>query len=187
MPCYNGYRYCVSPDSSEVAAGPRSPPNVVLELDDIHISHRSVSHVERVPYLTMSFLIEDIVLLDATVIDGSGSEPQYEASIVIRNEHIQSIHTGKQPLSTDEIEKARKAGVRIVECNGWCLCPGFIDMHAHSDLSLLHTPDHLAKITQGVTTEVVGQDGISYSPVTEETMARIRKQIAGWNGKLHTT
>lgn len=55
-------------------------------------------------------------------------------------------------------------------------------MHAHSDLSVLHTPDHLAKITQGVTTEVLGQDGISYAPTSDETMARVRRQISGWNG-----
>ncbi|KAF2208674.1 hypothetical protein CERZMDRAFT_114407 [Cercospora zeae-maydis SCOH1-5] len=55
-------------------------------------------------------------------------------------------------------------------------------MHAHSDLSLLHTPTHEAKITQGVTTEVIGQDGISYSPVDDASMTRIREQISGWNG-----
>jgi N-acyl-D-amino-acid deacylase len=45
---------------------------------------------------------------------------------------------------------------------------------------LLH-PDHLAKISQGVTTEVLGQDGLSYAPVDDETLAMVRKKIAGWN------
>ena len=39
----------------------------------------------------------------------------------------------------------------------------------------------IEKITQGCTTEVIGQDGISYSPVSDLTLSRIRKQIAGWN------
>ncbi|ORY70995.1 amidohydrolase 3 [Pseudomassariella vexata] len=118
----------------------------------------------------------DIIFIGATIIDGTGTQNRYKADVLVRDGLIQSIGT--------ELEKPSQDGVRIVDCdNGrWVLSPGFIDMHAHSDLSLLHTPDHLAKITQGVTTEVIGQDGISYSPVNDETMARIRKQIAGWNG-----
>ena len=61
------------------------------------------------------------------------------------------------------------------------LSPGFIDMHAHSDLQLLDAPDHYAKLSQGVTTEVLGQDGLSYAPVDDATLAGIRRQIAGWN------
>ena len=47
------------------------------------------------------------------------------------------------------------------------LSPGFIDMHAHSDLQLLTHPAHYAKISQGVTTELLGQDGLSYAPVDD--------------------
>ncbi|RYP41924.1 hypothetical protein DL767_000661 [Monosporascus sp. MG133] len=122
-----------------------------------------------------------ILFAGATVVDGSGETPKYKADILVGDGYIRSINA--DPKGT-EIESAREQGVRIVDCEDgrWTLSPGFIDMHAHSDLSLLHTPEHLAKITQGVTTEVIGQDGISYSPVTDETLARIRKQIAGWNG-----
>ncbi|KAK0928376.1 hypothetical protein LTS16_002582 [Friedmanniomyces endolithicus] len=124
----------------------------------------------------------DIVFRSATVFDGTGSTPRYVASVVVRQGFIHSI---SQPTTLNDALKGDiKAGIRVIDCdNGrWCLCPGFIDMHAHSDLSLLHTPDHLAKITQGVTTEVIGQDGISYAPTDDAAMARIRKQIAGWNG-----
>ncbi|GGK67352.1 N-acyl-D-amino-acid deacylase family protein [Nocardia camponoti] len=65
---------------------------------------------------------------------------------------------------------------------GSVLAPGFIDMHAHSDLHLLTEPAHLPKITQGVTTEVIGQDGLSYAPIDDDALAIVRKQIAGWNG-----
>ena len=58
---------------------------------------------------------------------------------------------------------------------------GFIDMHAHSDLQILLQPDHLAKISQGVTTELLGQDGLSYAPVDDDALAMLRKKIAGWN------
>jgi len=54
-------------------------------------------------------------------------------------------------------------------------------MHAHSDLQVLINPRHDAKILQGVTLEVVGQDGLSYAPVTDATLAMLRVQLAGWN------
>src|SRR6478752_1156127 len=56
-----------------------------------------------------------------------------------------------------------------------------VDMHAHSDLQILTRPDHYAKISQGVTTELLGQDGLSYAPVDDDTLAGVRRQIAGWN------
>jgi N-acyl-D-amino-acid deacylase len=123
---------------------------------------------------------DDILFANVTVIDGSGDEERYLANVIVRKEKIQGIRRNDEDL----IEEAKSIGIRCIDGeNGkWILCPGFIDMHAHSDLSLLHTPSHEAKITQGVTTEVVGQDGISYSPVNDECMQRIRVQIAGWNG-----
>lgn len=55
-------------------------------------------------------------------------------------------------------------------------------MHAHSDLALLRDPDHSAKVAQGVTLEVIGQDGLSYAPVDDRTLAEVRRAITGWNG-----
>jgi N-acyl-D-amino-acid deacylase len=69
-----------------------------------------------------------------------------------------------------------------VDAAGLALCPGFVDMHSHSDLRLLSEPAHEAKVTQGVTLEVLGQDGLSYAPVDDATLAALRGQLAGWNG-----
>lgn len=55
-------------------------------------------------------------------------------------------------------------------------------MHAHSDLALLRDPEHTAKAAQGVTLEVIGQDGLSYAPVDDATLAQVRQAITGWNG-----
>ncbi|GAB3249040.1 N-acyl-D-amino-acid deacylase family protein [Kineosporia babensis] len=74
------------------------------------------------------------------------------------------------------------AGARVLDAGGLVLAPGFIDMHAHSDLAVLTDPEHLAKTTQGVTTEVLGQDGLSYAPADEATLDVLREQLAGWNG-----
>ena len=69
----------------------------------------------------------------------------------------------------------------MIDADGLVLAPGFIDMHSHSDLQVLANPDHLAKVSQGVTLEVLGQDGLSYAPVDDETLAGLRTQLAGWN------
>ena len=65
---------------------------------------------------------------------------------------------------------------------GWFSRPGFIDMHTHSDVQLLAHPDHACKVHQGVTLEVLGQDGLALAPTDDATMALLRAQLAGWNG-----
>lgn len=139
----------------------------------------SINGDEKVPWQS-----GDIVFQNATILDGSGDVPRFIGCVLIREGRIHRIWKIHSPLQPGAIEKCRERGIHMIDCEDgkWHLSPGFIDMHAHSDLSLLHTPEHPAKVTQGVTTEVLGQDGISYSPVDDETMARIREQISGWNG-----
>ncbi|RLV49853.1 D-aminoacylase [Nocardioides mangrovicus] len=103
---------------------------------------------------------------DALVVDGSG-EPGYTADVGIVEGRI-------------TFEPVRDA--HVVESRGRVLCPGFIDMHAHSDVVLLTEPEHTAKVSQGVTLEVLGQDGLSFAPTDEPTRVVLRQQIAGWNG-----
>lgn len=57
---------------------------------------------------------------------------------------------------------------RIIDAGGKCVCPGFVDVHSHSDAYLLIQPDAMSKIFQGVTTEIVGQCGASASPLQGE-------------------
>ncbi|MEN0129605.1 MAG: D-aminoacylase [Brevundimonas sp.] len=105
----------------------------------------------------------------ATVVDGTGA-PGFVADVLVRGDRIAQI--GSLGSSGDD----------VVDAHGLVLAPGFIDMHAHSDLAVLNDHAHLAKISQGVTTEVVGQDGLGYSPVDDELATAVRRQIAGWNG-----
>lgn len=100
----------------------------------------------------------------ATVVDGTG-RPAYHADV--------SVHNGRITFGSGP--------GRVVDADGLVLAPGFIDMHSHSDLQVLANPDHLAKVSQGVTLEVLGQDGLSYAPVDDETLAGLRTQLAGWN------
>ncbi|MGV9255616.1 N-acyl-D-amino-acid deacylase family protein [Streptomyces sp. NPDC003697] len=118
----------------------------------------------------------DLVIRDADVVDGTGA-PSYRADVAVRDGRIVSI-----------VKEAAAAGCRRpharreLDAEGLALSPGFIDMHAHSDLALLRDPDHSAKAAQGVTLEVVGQDGLSYAPVDDRTLEEVRRAISGWNG-----
>jgi N-acyl-D-amino-acid deacylase len=118
----------------------------------------------------------DLVIRDADVVDGTGA-PSYRADVVVDDGRIVSI-----------VQEAAAAGcqrplaMRELDAEGLVLAPGFIDMHAHSDLALLSDPDHSAKAAQGVTLEVIGQDGLSYAPVDDRTLAEVRRAITGWNG-----
>ncbi|MCX5526231.1 D-aminoacylase [Streptomyces bobili] len=120
--------------------------------------------------------MEDLVIRDADVVDGTGAD-SYRADVVVDGGRIVSI-----------VKEAAAAGcqrpkaVRELDAEGLVLSPGFIDMHAHSDLALLRDPDHSAKAAQGVTLEVLGQDGLSYAPVDDRTLDGVRRSVAGWNG-----
>ncbi|MEV1023809.1 D-aminoacylase [Streptomyces sp. NPDC050264] len=115
----------------------------------------------------------DLVIKDVRVIDGTGGA-SYRADVAIEDGRIAGI--------TREGEGPRPTAPRTLDASGLALSPGFIDMHAHSDLALLRDPDHSAKAAQGVTLEVLGQDGLSYAPVDDRTLAEVRRAITGWNG-----
>ncbi len=123
---------------------------------------------------------QDLLLRGALVVDGSGGTP-YRADTVVRGGRITAIHRETDPGRRPAVGGPGTTG-RTIDADGLALTPGFIDMHAHSDLALLTDPAHEAKAAQGVTLEVLGQDGLSYAPVDDATLAGLRVQLAGWNG-----
>ncbi|MDQ1727582.1 MAG: N-acyl-D-amino-acid deacylase, partial [Frankiaceae bacterium] len=96
------------------------------------------------------------VIANVDVIDGTGSAAR-RAHVGLDGDQIAAISA--TPLDGGLID-----GGRVIDATGLVLSPGFIDMHAHSDLAVLRDADHLAKVAQGVTLEVLGQDGLSYAP-----------------------
>ncbi|WP_181791295.1 N-acyl-D-amino-acid deacylase family protein, partial [Streptomyces phytophilus] len=110
----------------------------------------------------------DLVIRGALVVDGSGA-PGCRADVGLAGGRIAAV-------------APRLTGRTVLDAGGLVLAPGFVDMHAHSDLALLRDPAHTAKAAQGVTLEVIGQDGLSYAPVDDRTLGELRRQIAGWNG-----
>lgn len=113
-----------------------------------------------------------LLIRGADVVDGTGS-PRIRRDVLVDNGRIAAVTAPDEAASADRVIDAQP---------GHVLSPGFIDMHAHSDLRLLTDPGHFPKISQGVTTEVIGQDGIAYAPIDDATLDIVRRQIAGWNG-----
>ena len=102
--------------------------------------------------------------------DGSGN-PWYRADLAIAEGRIAAIGHALAGEARRTIDVAEQV-----------LAPGFIDMHAHSDAMLLAEPCHQSKVFQGVTTDLIGQDGLSYAPVTPPILDQIRRHLAGLNG-----
>lgn len=113
------------------------------------------------------------LISNATVVDGTGADRR-RADVLLDGSVIAEI--------ADAGSLTAAGADRVIDASDLVLSPGFIDMHAHSDLQLLVNRDHYAKLSQGVTTELLGQDGLSYAPVDDATLAGVREKIAGWNG-----
>ena len=99
-------------------------------------------------------MLYDLIIRDALVIDGSNT-PGYRADVALRDGRIQRIGDLHDVSAREEINAA-----------GRVLAPGFIDVHTHDDTVVIRQPAMLPKITQGVTTVIVGNCGISASPVS---------------------
>jgi N-acyl-D-amino-acid deacylase len=95
----------------------------------------------------------DVLIRGGLVVDGTGN-PGFHAAVGIANERV-TILRG---------DVAAIQAARTIDASGKIVCPGFIDMHAHSGLVILAEPRHEPKVHQGVTTELIGVDGNSYAP-----------------------
>ncbi|MBT2534779.1 amidohydrolase family protein [Arthrobacter sp. ISL-69] len=114
------------------------------------------------------------LISNAVLVDGSGADRR-PADVLLDGPVIAAV------ADAGSLTVAGTGADRTIDAAGLVLSPGFIDMHAHSDLQLLVNKDHYAKLSQGVTTELLGQDGLSYAPVDDATLAGVREKIAGWN------
>ncbi len=101
----------------------------------------------------MAQMNSDLILRQARLLDGSGSEGEI-LDVAITNGRIHAI--APRLALTAQTE---------VDAEALVLAPGFIDTHTHDDTSVIETPAMLPKISQGVTTVIVGNCGISAAPV----------------------
>ncbi len=105
----------------------------------------------------------DIIIQNGFLVSGAGN-PWFKANVAIKDGKI--LRLGR--IGSEGADKT-------INAEGLIVCPGFIDIHSHSEFTLLANPKAESKIRQGVTTEVVGNCGSSAAPLNEATKEDLRK------------
>jgi N-acyl-D-amino-acid deacylase len=99
--------------------------------------------------------VTDLLVADAWIVDGSG-RPPFRGDVAVADGRIAAVG-----------ELGGTRAKRVIDAGGRLLCPGFVDPHSHSDWSVLANPRAESTVRQGVTTEVVGNCGWTYAPVSD--------------------
>jgi N-acyl-D-amino-acid deacylase len=105
----------------------------------------------------------DLVLKGGTLLDGTGG-PAWQADLGITGDTIEAVGT-----------IAPEQAKRVIDVTGLHVCPGFIDIHTHSDEGILSCPTADSRVRQGITTEVTGNCGSSAAPLRGLGSEEIRK------------
>jgi N-acyl-D-amino-acid deacylase len=117
----------------------------------------------------------DVLITGGRLVDGTGL-PGYRADLATQGDRITAI--GR--LADAEARTRLDATGRVV-------APGFVDAHVHGDLRLLEDPLHEPAIRQGVTTYILGQDGVAMAPGSSTTVDYMRRYTAGFSGLYEPT
>jgi N-acyl-D-amino-acid deacylase len=105
-----------------------------------------------------------LLVAGGLVFDGGGGPP-FQADVLVEGDRIARIAAS-----------IPRGGADVIDARGHAVSPGFIDIHAHTDLVLFAHPRAESKVRQGVTTEVAGQDGSSVAPSPPERARRVAEQ-----------
>ena len=116
--------------------------------------------------------MQETLIQNATIYDGTGCQP-FHADVLIRGSIIADI--GNIPPLPE---------YTVVDAQGLALSPGFINTHSHMELELLRDPSVHQVVDQGITTEVLGQDGSSVAPVTDGLLSELADNMAPLAGTI---
>ena len=116
-----------------------------------------------------------LLLRGGTVVDGTGA-PRFVADVRIEDERIVAVDA-QLPAN----------GADVIDATGKIVAPGFIDVHTHDDQIVLSAPAMLPKISQGVTTVVVGNCGISLAPLVHADVPPPLNLLGGGNKYIYPT
>ncbi len=114
----------------------------------------------------------DLLLAGGTLVDGTGA-PAVPGSLGVVDGRL-------RVFGPDDPEPP---AARRIDAAGMVVAPGFIDLHSHSGLHVLADRHHEPKVRQGVTTEVVGVDGLSYAPLGARDLRALALMNAGLDGR----
>jgi N-acyl-D-amino-acid deacylase len=115
----------------------------------------------------------EILIGGGTIVDGTGAAGR-PGTVAVEGDTLRVLAPGAE----------LPAAGRTIDATGKVVAPGFIDLHSHSDLMILAQPTHDPKVRQGVTTEVIGVDGLSYVPFrTQEDLDAFVEMNAGLDGR----
>jgi N-acyl-D-amino-acid deacylase len=107
----------------------------------------------------------ELIIKNGTIIDGSGS-PAFISDIGVKDGKIKVIQPSLSSSCKTELDVAGKV-----------VCPGFIDIHSHTDTTIFQNPKAESKIRQGITTEIVGNCGMSAAPLSVSFLPEIRDHL----------
>ncbi len=104
------------------------------------------------------------LLFGGSIVDGSDS-PGRPGELLLAGDRIVSV-AGAGQTGPELLARLRgNGGLQQIDCSGLVVAPGFIDVHTHDDAAAIEKPDMLPKLSQGVTTAIVGNCGISLAPM----------------------
>ena len=109
----------------------------------------------------------DLLIRGGSVVDGSGSEPVL-ADVAVKGDQIVAVGL--------DGALAGATAATVLDATGRYVTPGYIDIHTHSDRSILLNPRMESKIRQGVTTEIGGNCGSGVAPALGEAVANLRPE-----------
>jgi N-acyl-D-amino-acid deacylase len=115
----------------------------------------------------------DLLITGGTIVDGTAA-PARAGTVVVEARRLRTLPA----------DARLPAAARTLDATGRVVAPGFIDLHSHSGLVLLADGRHEPKVRQGVTTEVIGVDGLSYAPFANRgDLADLVEMNAGLDGR----
>lgn len=112
------------------------------------------------------------IIKNGTVIDGRNTKA-FRADILVQDDKIAKIC--REEISAEPQDT-------VVDVAGCVVCPGFVDTHSHMDVQLLKEPYQESLIRQGITTSLLGQDGISMAPLPKKWISQWRTVLGGMDG-----
>lgn len=114
-----------------------------------------------------------MIFKNAVIVDGTGNKP-YLSDVQVKKDFISKI---EKNISFENDEE------KIIDCSNKILCPGFIDIHAHSDIEALRNPSMLCKRNQGITSDISGNCGIGTFPYIKGQNGVFQNILGSYNKK----